>query len=711
MFDSLRRHRSSLLAIGLLGLLTFVTLDNLILNMGTAIPDSHTPDRDDAIFYWSLWWFKYAILNLRTDPFFTNYILFPNTVNLSMHSHVFTLGLLSLPFQLFLDMHWIVNGWIVLSFFLSAVCMYVFLRGRLENVWIAILGATLYAFSANMVWRATHVHLSVMTLWWFPLSLLLWDKALERRSVGWSVALGICIYLAFMTYSELLLWRVLTLGPYMLYGLFNQRTWHARWQVAGLGGIAVLAALLPALVAPLPQMRQLPWNEYAWQDVSYVQSLATSPSDLFIRQGLDTDSTMGQILPALALICLAFTGRRRERWLWFAVGLFNVILALGPYLGEPARPLPFALLYRFSQGQYRTPGRLLTPASLGLAVFVSLSLANLFDHVRNRRVQVGILTAILFAHVLNAGLLAPFPVFTAPDYPIYRVIGADPEDHTLLQVPIGVAGSLRIIGPAAPLHYYGRFHHQRTINGTVSRLPAPQLDRYERTPFLLALALGNPLPPFEEARAEFLRRLKNWDIRYVVVHKDLIVGDYARSFIEFFNEQPEICAFYEDAETIGYRAINSWADCPRPDFLSVPSNGTLDLGEPGDDRFVGLGWYNAEDIGGVRARWAGEIQTSTLRVALPPRDIHVRFRAMAYPTDQTVAVTVNGQRVSVVKLAEDWADYDITVPKSMLNERSPNVITLTHARLESAFGRTGGKMSDDRPLAAAYDYLVFEPVR
>jgi len=49
--------------------------------------------------------------------------------------------------------------------------------------------------------------------------------------------------------------------------------------------------------------------------------------------------------------------------------------------------------------------------------------------------------------------------------------------------------------------------------------------------------------------------------------------------------------------------------------------------------------------------------------------------------------------------------------KSMLHERSPNVITLTHARLESAFGRTGGKMSDDRPLAAAYDYLVFEPVR
>jgi hypothetical protein len=369
------------------------------------------------------------------------------------------------------------------------------------------------------------------------------------------------------------------------------------------------------------------------------------------------------------------------------------------------------LLYNLSQGQYRTPGRLVTTASLALVVFVTLSLANLFDRLRNRWIQVAVVAAILVAHVVNSGILAPFPVFAAPDYPVYHVIGTDPEDHTLLQVPIGVAGSGRIIGPAAHLAYYARFHHQRTINGVVSRLPAEQLDRYERTPFLLALAMGNPLPPFEEARAEFLRRLKNWDIRYVVVHKDLMLADEARAFSEFFNEQPELCVFYDDAETIGYRAISSWADCPRPDEMDVPPSGKLDLGEPGDDRFVGLGWYNPENVGGPQARWAGEIPTSTLRVALPLQDTRVHFRAWAYPSDQTVTISVNGKPATVVKLGNEWTEYEMTIPKELLREQGPNVITLAHARLESAAERTGGQTLDDRALAAAYDYFVFAPAR
>ena len=63
---------------------------------------------------------------------------------------------------------------------------------------------------------------------------------------------------------------------------------------------------------------------------------------------------------------------------------------------------------------------------------------------------------------------------------VYRAIGADPQDHTLLQVPIGPASGSLGIGGADQLDYYARFHHQRTINGLVSRLPANQLARFLR---------------------------------------------------------------------------------------------------------------------------------------------------------------------------------------------------------------------------------------
>ncbi len=703
----LKRYRSALLVTGFLGLLTCVTLNNLILNFGTLIPGDAS--HDYAIPFWSLWWAKHALLDLHINPMFTNYILFPNTVNLSLHSHILTLGVLSLPFQYFLDMHLIVNGITVLSFLLSSTLMFAFLNRHLHNPWLSVLGATIYAFSPSTIYRASQIHFSTLPIWWFPLNLLLWDKVIERRSVRWALALGISIYLAFMNYSESALWMLLTLPPYMLYCLLTQTTWRDRRQVIGLGAMAALAALAPALVMPLPQMRWVDWKEYPREDIRSVQYFSLPIEALFMRVEVGENNTLGQTLPALVLVSLAFTGKRRERWLWLGAGLVSLILSFGPYLNDPSQPLPFILIYNLTRGQYRTPVRLSTPTTLSLVVFVTLSLANLFDRLRSRRIQGGLVGALMVVYVMDAGMLEPFPVRTIPDYPVYRAIGADPEDHTLLQVPIGPASGSLGIGGADQLDYYARFHHQRTINGLVSRVPANQLARFKNTAFLRALAREGPLPPFEEARAELVRRLSSWDIRYIVVHKDLLQEDEARAFIEFFNQQPELCVFDDAVDTIAYRAISSWAECPKPDLIALPSSRNLKLGEPGSDRFVGQGWYNVENIGGPQGRWAGGTVTSTLRLIPPSTRVRIRFRAVTYPANQTVTVSVNGHTVGVADLTNDWADYEFAVPAEAWHADGPSIITLIHARLESAFERTGGAVEDKRPLAAAYDYFVFEP--
>lgn len=710
MLTTLKRHQSSLQALGLFALLTFLALDNLILHFGTAIPVADFPYTDYAMIYWDLWWVKHALLDLHTNPLFTNYILFPNTVNLSLHFLVLPLGLLSIPFQAFMDMRWIVNGLIVFSFLLSSIIMFVFLRRHVYDARLSVLGATLYAFSPGLLWRAAQVHLNTLPAWWLPLNLLLWDLTLERRSVRWALTLGVCNYVAFLNNYESIFWMLLTLAPYMLYGLFIQTVWRARRQVLGLGLVAALATLLPTLVVPLPQLQQASLSGYQWQDLSFVHRFSLPITSLFTRQEVAENNTLGQTLPILVLMCLPLVGKRRERWLWLGVGLLSLLLALGPYLSDPSRSLPFMLIYNLTHGQYRTPIRLTTPASLALVVFVVYSLANLFHRFRAQWPKTVVTIALIAVYCVDIRILAPFPVFAAPDYPVYRLIGADPEDHTLLQVPLGVASG-RWVGHAEQLAYYARFHHQRTVNGSVSRVPQAQLDRYLRSPFLMALARENPLPPFEEARAELVRRLKTWDIRYIVVHKDLLKTDETLSFIEFFNQQPELCLFDDDSSTIAYRAIASWADCPSSELTALPPNGKLDLGEPGDYRFVGQGWYDAENIGGPQGRWAGGIATSTLRLIIPPGSVRVRFRALAYPASQTVTLSVNGYMMGTVNLTSDWADYALTIPADVLPNHGPSVITLIHTRLESAFDRSGGAIDDKRPLAAAYDYFVFEPTR
>jgi hypothetical protein len=710
MLAALKRHKSSLLALGFFGLLTLVTLNDLILNFWTAAPNG--PGSDYPTFTWDLWWTKYALLNLHTNPLFTNYILFPNTVNLTLHTHVFTLGLLSIPFQLFMDTLGVVNGLIVLSFLLSSTIMFVFLRRHVHNTWLCVLGATIYAFNLTTLGEgAKKTGLNVLAVWWLPLGLLLWDLTLERRSIRWALALGVCAYLTFMTYAELFIWMLATLPFYMLYGLFAQVNWRARLQVIGLGLVVAVTALAPALmIMPLPQQQRLDWNEYPREDLRTVRYNSLTFETLLTPSAeIERHLTLGQALPIMTLAALALTGKRRQRWLWLGIGLISLILALGPYIDDPSHPLPFMLLYHLFHGQYRSPARFTTPATLALAVFITWSLANLFDRLTNPRAQRVIVAVLIALYIADVGILTPFPIYTPPNYPVYRMIGADPEDHTLLQVPMGVVSGTRALSPGARLIYYARFHHQRTINGDVSRAPASQIARYERAPLVRALATLSPLPPFEEARADLVQRLKNWDIRYIVVHKDLLGDDKARPFIEFFNRQPELCVFDDRVETIAYRAISSWADCPRPDLTAPPSDGKVSMGEPTHDRFIGTGWYDVENIGGPVGRWAGEIPTSTLRVLLPRQNTRIRFRAAAFPANQILTISINGHTITTLKLINDWAEYELTVPGEALRVDGPSLITLTHTRLESAFQRTGGATLDQRPLAAAYDYFAFEP--
>jgi len=183
-----------------------------------------------------------------------------------------------------------------------------------------------------------------------------------------------------------------------------------------------------------------------------------------------------------------------------------------------------------------------------------------------------------------------------------------------------------------------------------------------------------------------------------------------RAIVEFLNVQPVLCVADEEGDLLAYQRINAWAECSHPEKSALPAKANrLVLGDPASARYVGPGWYDVEDIGGQPGRWVGEIATSTLRLVPPPGNHRIRFRAATYPADQTVTVSVNGQAIGMANLTNDWAEYEFEIPADALRTEEPVVITLTHARLESAFERSRGAIDDKRPLAAAYDFIEFAP--
>jgi len=73
------------------GLTAFLALYNVLLHSGSSIPGIGVTDYYH--FSWSYWWIKHALTTPGESVYYTNYVMFPYTTNLSHH----TLGAFSFP--------------------------------------------------------------------------------------------------------------------------------------------------------------------------------------------------------------------------------------------------------------------------------------------------------------------------------------------------------------------------------------------------------------------------------------------------------------------------------------------------------------------------------------------------------------------------------------------------------------------------------------
>ena len=144
--------------------------------------------------------------------------------------------------------------------------------------------------------------------------------------------------------------------------------------------------------------------------------------------------------------------------------------------------------------------------------------------------------------------------------------------------------------------------------------------------------------------------------------------------------------------------------------LMPPPGGCIDIGSPEDGRYILEGWFRSEEIGGVNARWAGTIATSTLRINIEPEQAYeLTLRALAYPADQRLIVRLAGQPVAELSLPQTWSEHTVSIPPHTQPPDEVLTVELVHAHLSSPYTESGGESSDQRLLAAAYDLICLTP--
>jgi hypothetical protein len=101
--------------------LTFALTYPLIAHFTTHIPGGNV---DEGAFLWNIWWMKQALLDLHTNPLFTNYIFYPLGVNLALYTLTPLNGVLALPLTLTVGPIVASNVFIILGFTLSGFATY-----------------------------------------------------------------------------------------------------------------------------------------------------------------------------------------------------------------------------------------------------------------------------------------------------------------------------------------------------------------------------------------------------------------------------------------------------------------------------------------------------------------------------------------------------------------------------------------------------------
>ncbi len=516
---------------------------------------------------WSLWWTKKALF-AGESPFYSDYILAPEGVSLSLHTHHFALGLGFALISLLLD-NPIVGYNIIhitsflLTFFFCFLLINVISRRSsytqsYQNMAIIgpVAGATLFTLSP---WRLSHsvwIHFNATEL--FPITILVALMWVKHKKIVWSILFSACFTSIFFTDLNYTLFLAFALMVLFGKELFEAAMANPKSLMRHLVMVILMfsISISPWIASLLKDVSRYGWyltegaNAKEFTDLAFLL-YPPNPALSSIWKQYIPEPSIGQymeynnlyigLLPLL-IITIGLISIRKFKYLtrWFVLLGCSFILALGNKLVvagvDTGLPLPYSLVkYIPLVAAYRVPGRIIVLFTLSAAVIVGVILSELEMMLLLKIKKYGlreITTFFLMLMLLLGEMLDLMPNLLVHlercDADVaYYMLGLRTDESVLLGIPFGFWGAYFGVG-----YEYARFqmwqyiHQKRLISGHIARIPYDKLiAQYVDHPFLYNLikVQDGYLPTGEEliaCRADAQAIAKEWDIRYVIIDND-----------------------------------------------------------------------------------------------------------------------------------------------------------------------------------------------
>ncbi len=640
-------------------ILSLVLTLPLIFNLTTLVPGTSDLDADQNI--WNLSWFKTAVLDRHTNPYYTNLLYYPywsKGLPLVFHNLQPLNGLLALPVTATGGPLMAFNFIALFTFISTGFTAYLLAFYLLKNRGAALLAGAFYSFAPLHFGYFRFSNMETMSLEWMPLYLLFLHLATGRPDES-ERPFSRARYFQFAGAGLTLLANALTDWYFTLYMLLYTLFW-AIWQLARyrpnlkpvIRNFIFLGLSLAVFTGPIGwllwQASKIEKDFILVKGVQEEIAWSAAPWSFFVPEKMNelqpsqwTLYFFGWVV--LLLVGAALLKKRKIQWWWVVLGLF-LILGMGPYLKlsgssrvneSTGVPLPYFLLRNLPVISIsRIVGRFYFVADLAAAILAAYGFLNLqtiletrklFNKVKPVLKERALLTGILLLWVLEVQTVPLAMYRPEPDQFYTSYLAKNPGQGAVLELPLpktNEATHSRMLNQV--------FSGRPIIGGYLSR-SLKDYYRADASPFHLVLTpseitappLNGPDFVLPDQQLTLKELLIFYEFAFLVLYREEFEPSQFTATKKTYQQilGPEI---YEDARLTAFKVIKG---------------GPL----PGPRLYCGENWYGVESKGKeTNFRWVKNGSGFVGLVASGPGSGRLNFEAWSFGQDRDLIVRVNG---------------------------------------------------------------------
>lgn len=552
---------------------------------------------DGYQFLWDLWWVKYSTTELGTNPYFTNYVFYPNGHSLFFHSLIPLAGIITILFQGSLGLFFSYNFIVILGYVLGGFGAYLLAKYFTKNIYASYLTGIIFTFSPYHLGH-TLGHLNLISIGGIPFYILFLFKLRDTTNLRYAFVAALFLlvstFLGSFYYTFILfVFTVL----FILYDiLLKRKVDFNRKFIYGLALIPAIFVLVSGIVT-IPMFYESFSGKHAYTEMSLnrqidnsadlINFLLPESDNYFFGKNIKSIEYHFNInlggaenrvyvgYTVIGLLVFSFYKYRNKMFkhvLWLLLTGTFIILSLGPMLKimgvtsftqyDVGVPLPGFLIRYLPGGTiFQAPSRFAVITYLGLGLLTAFGLKYIIENVniiRKHKALPIFLMVVLSSLIIMEYNMSPYPSRYDPYVPqIYYQLKDMDNEFSILTLP----AHYTIVGRYM---YWSTVSEKPLVDGYLSRVNLEKKQKIHDIPIIKLtdyLCKGTSISSEvflsltdESNTRDSFQELERLNVRFIIIHKQFFDKAAVSKVTEYLIKTIG-APFYADYDTIVFNLV------------------------------------------------------------------------------------------------------------------------------------------------------------